>query len=806
MRIASLVCAGPLLVSALANDAAAADGALAVTGKVKIVKARGRDVIDATLTTKDKTLYHLVLDEKGTSLAKVMFNMSVDIHGTAAERDGKKWLTVLRYQTDKHEAGHEYWRRCRCNACVVQNATVHAAAPKDLVGAKPVAGRLYPFKRKIVARARHGRHLWVATDNRVQQIDMDTKSVMRSYDRSNGLPSAAIYDIATTGRALWILYRGGVAALEVGSDSIVRVPGVRTNFARFLVDGDVVWLIGDTATFRLTSSDRPVEKLPALPTGQRMSSTLERGIWVANWKNITRHWINTPLTADGRLYVRSYGDLYELTAGQWKKVASRSSHAVSLGGKIWFLRTKGLSAYDLLTGETVLYEPPEIAGGRFTHITAVRGSIWVAAEPRALPKGKELAPGGLARFDPTTRTWETWHSINELRFDAVAVLKVQDERLWCVTVSGTHETKSAHPGMTYVKKKLFNARSFALHSYDVADGTWESYPLPIKKFGRRFICGQDGGGGDDDIVPKLVNDIVVGPRRIFATTRLLPMRYFSGYWPCIDQIAELASDGGGWQTQFSHRPDAFNLQGEQPLVLNISNKGVMVLTAVGHDEVLGQFLRDDTHWAVTEGFVGYFDEPGNTWQRVLAPGFRFYWKATAALEHDGYMYVGSDRGLVSRMDPNTGLFEQLIRLRNRSIRRIVTDADGNILVGGGQTALGVLPVQLRGDEDVFDWDVARFDGASWSKAGPSALPPPQPVTWEVKPITKKKKSFKMFLRDKSIGNFLWGPARDGDLIPRYYLREVFAPAFLCAGTDGGRFWVSTFTGILEVNPSEGPGR
>ena len=57
----------------------------------------------------------------------------------------------------------------------------------------------------------------------------------------------------------------------------------------------------------------------------------------------------------------------------------------------------------------------------------------------------------------------------------------------------------------------------------------------------------------------------------------------------------------------------------------------------------------------------------------------------------------------------------------------------------------------------------------------------------------------MFLRDKSVGNFLWGPdPAGGDAKPRHYLREVFAPAFLCAGAERERFWISTYTGILEV--------
>jgi hypothetical protein len=65
---------------------------------------------------------------------------------------------------------------------------------------------------------------------------------------------------------------------------------------------------------------------------------------------------------------------------------------------------------------------------------------------------------------------------------------------------------------------------------------------------------------------------------------------------------------------------------------------------------------------------------------------------------------------------------------------------------------------------------------------------------------------KRHARDKSQGNFLWGPAPEGGkAIPRFYLKEVFFPEFLCAGADRTRLWLSTFDGIVRVDvPSARP--
>jgi hypothetical protein len=74
------------------------------------------------------------------------------------------------------------------------------------------------------------------------------------------------------------------------------------------------------------------------------------------------------------------------------------------------------------------------------------------------------------------------------------------------------------------------------------------------------------------------------------------------------------------------------------------------------------------------------------------------------------------------------------------------------------------------------------------------VPEAQKPEWSVKPLDKRS------VRDKSRGNFVLGPSPDNlTPKPRFYLREVFFPLFLCSSEDGRRLWFSTFNGIVRVD-------
>ena len=772
-----------------ASSARAEEAPQTLSGKIQ-VERDGLAIKKATITTAAEEILNILLDEKGMDFVKVMAGGNAELSAVVFEKDNQKWARVLGYTDPQINCGHELWRRMRCNACAVSPAGINATAPKDLQGAAAAAGRFYSQKEKFRAWARDAKYLWLATDTRILQIDLAKKSLLKSYDRKNTLPDQIIFQLASDGKTLWIAYKGGVAALKIGEDNVKDLPSLKCNFARIFLASDAAWIIADTGTFKLKNADEPPEVLPALPTSGQIAQTVQEGIWIADWEKKTAHFAASPQVLDDRLYVDFYGDIYALADGNWSKIAGQSWNLKAAAGRLWFLNLKGLAQYDSKTGETRNFVPPELADGRMSDMLVDESSAWVTVEPNPL---RGVSAGGLARLDLASLQWQTWQEINGQKADHVTCLKAADGAVWAVSAQGQESTKAAHPGMTYVTRKIFEATGFQLNRFDPKTNRWDSYPLSMVELDKRLICGQDGGSAEDTIVPQTVEDLCVGADRIFGTLRLLPRQYFSGYWPSIGQISSRPNPNDPWKAQFEHHPEQLDLQGEQPTVLNISNKGEMFLEAVGHNNVLGMFMHDGTPWAITEGCAAHFD--GGQWQKAAENGFHFYWRATAALDDGKSLYVGSDRGLVSRLDFETGQFEILTTLKDRSISRIFKDKNGDILVDSVPGPLGILPVQLRDSLKQMDCAAARFDGKSWSAAqGAEAALAQAKNPWFFKQLDKRHPM------DKSMGNFLFGPSAEGaEAKPVYYVKEVFFPDFLTASSDGRRLWIATYTGLLRLD-------
>ncbi len=792
-----------LLLHALlrsAPAAEAAEGTIKVAGRVSTARDPSRAPHAGTLTTAKGEVYVLVLDERGRSLAGVMNGESAEIVGVVSQKDNAKWLRVVDYADERVAAGHEYWRRMRCLACVVLPAGRNAATPANLRGATPIAGRAFSLKRQFTAWTRDAKFLWVAADNELVQIDLATAKALRSFGKSDGLPDQLIYQLLSDGKTLWIVHRGGVAALEIGKERVADLPRLKAAFARVHSDQGGVWVIADTGTFRLKApGDAPAE-LPALPTAEQIRRLIVGGIWEAHWRRRTAHLIAAPTSIGERLYVGSYGDLYELAGGKWQRIAEGGWEPSAASGKLWFIVAQGLAEYDPQTGKTSVASPPEAVRGRYTRLLLTDSAAWLAADPEATVKDAPPTGGGIARFDLAKRTWQAWPKINDLPATSVACLKLQEGEVWAATMEGRYRSRSAHPGMTTTLRLDFDATGFALHRYGEKAGKWDSFPLKMPELESRLICGQDGQRSPDAITPQFIEELSVGPTRVFALTRLMPKQFFGGYWPCIEQVAARPAPDGAWTAAFEHRPETLELQGEQPLVLNISSGELtrigsslkdQLWEAVGQDMVLGLFAHGGRHWAVTEGTVAVNDEAAGKWQRLLEPDFRWYWRATAALDDGRSLFLGSDRGLVCRLDLATGRFEFLGALKDRAIARIATGEGGGLLVAGRQAPLGKLPVQLAGKLNAVDADVARLEGKGLIAAPPgTALPAASAPQWAFKVFERKDHL------DKSQGNYLCGPPAGQ---PRYYVKEVFYPQFLCLSPDGRRLWLSTYTGLTRLD-------
>ena len=824
-RCLAAVAALCFLMASLARAGQAGE-TITVSGKIS---ARG-----ATLTTPKGEVYKIEQDERGKSLAKVMNGESAEVVGTVSGAGNARQLKVLGYADERVAAGHEYWRRMRCMACVVLPATRNAAVPADLRGASPIAGRHFSLARKFAAWARDARFLWVAADNEILQIDLAQAKVARSFGRADGLPDQLVYELASDGTTLWIVHRGGVAALVIGGERVADIPRLKSRFARVALDADGAVVIADTGTFRYkTPAGEPVV-YPAIPTAARIGKLVENGIWVAHWARKTGHLLTSPASVGERLYVGSYGDLYELADGTWTRIAENGWGQAASKGRLWFADAKGLEEFDPAAKKTATWTPPESIRGNYIRLLVTEAAAWLVAEPRSAGREGPPTGGGLARFDLATHKWDAWPRINGFAANSVACLawaeenvkvkvkvKGEEERkgqdgslppslspspslrasgaMWAATMEGQYSTKSAHPGMTTTTRLDFKATGFALHRYGDQAGKWESFPLKLAELESRLICGQDGKRNMDAITPQTIEELSVGGTRIFALARLVPKKYFGGYWPCVEQVASRPAKGDTWAAAFGHHPEQMGLQGEQPLVLNISsgeltrigsNLKDLLWEAVGHDLVLALFPHGGRHWMVAESSVAFFDEAAGAWHRLVEPHYRWYWRATAALDDGRWLYLGSDRGLVCRLDLATSRFESVGALKDRSIARITRGKKGEMFVVGGQAPLGLLPVQLRDTLKPLDCDVARFDGKAWSAAKPEDLPPADAgPPWSLKLFDRKDHL------DKSQGNTLCDPASK----PRYYVKEVFYPLFLCASPDGARLWLSTYTGLLRLD-------
>ena len=811
--IVSLLAMAALTPGARLAAGEAANAPVRLAGKVLVTQRDGNVPSTATFTVNGGQLYNLTMDGKGRSLAGVMHGETAEIVVTVLDKDGAKWLKVLDYADPTVTAGHEFWRRMRCNACVVLPALRNAATPADLHGAVPVAGRDYSFKRKFTAWTSDGKFLWAADDSQLFQIDLAAQSVVRAFGKPDGLPDGLVYQLLGDGQTLWIVHRAGVAALSSGANRIAELPRIRAKYARLFADAFRLWVVADSGTFRLKTPGDEIVAGPPVPTAARMATAVDNGIWTPHWGRRTAPFASSGASAGGKLYVCSWGDVYEYDGVKWTKIAG-GYELRAQAGKLWFIDAKGLVEYDPATGQCTPYQPPEECRGRYAGLVVTETAAWLWAEPQPSAgagetpalraAGAPSAGGGLGRFDFAARRWQTWPEINGQKAQHVSGVTVQDGSVWATTMAGHYISKSAHPGMTTTTRQSFEATSFCLNRFDEKGNKWDSYQLALADLGSRLICGQDGNRGMDTIVPQYVDELSVGAKRIFAISRLAPKQYFGGYWPCIEQLAVRANDKSPWSAKFEHHPDELELQGEQPLVLNISNGELtrigsnlkdQLWEAVGHDLVLGLFFHAGRHWAVTEGCIGCLDEDAGTWRKVIEPDFRWYWRATAALDDGRFVYLGSDRGLVCRMDVEEGRFEYLGALKDRAITRIARGQAGEICFAAQPAPLGVWPVQLSAKLKPLDADAARFDGKTFVAAKPDENP-----SAEAKPPW----SFRYFDRkdhlDKSQGNYLCGPGSDsGEIKPRYYVKEVFYPLFLCAGNDGRRLWISTYTGIVRLD-------
>jgi len=754
------------------------------------------DLKTATFTTDSGEVYAIEMDLYGAELAIVMNLERVTVRGVVSEKRDGRWLRVLGYADPALTAAHEYWRRICCNNCAVSAALVNAVRPRRLHGAQPVSGRYYARKAKVSAWTRDRKNLWVATDNRLLRIGLAERSVLASFDRTQGFPDSVVHALHSDGRMLLLATRCGVFGLAVHGGTGIRdaalMPG---ELARMVRDAETTWLVTDRATCRLAVAQRAPVVFRAIPTAGRIHKTLNDGVWLPHWRRQTAYLLGAPVLVQGRLFVESLGGIYGFDGAQWQRIARRGWNVRAGGGRLWYLTPQGVAEYEPAHGKRVVHAPGLLRTGRYTHLLATDRAVWVAAEPPELGGPVDADAGGLARFDLDTRRWQAWKRAQGTRLNHVLALHAEPDAAWAVNAEGRYRVTSADPGMLHVKRHTFDIDAVSLYRLGPEPAGWERIRLAPGRLEQRLICGHDGSRGMGGIGLQAVTHLAIGADRIFGLCRLAPTGFFGGYWPCVNQLAVRAPGAGQWRAAFVHEPAALNLAGEQPAILNISNSGRRILKAIGHDEVLDLFVHDGACWAVTEGCVALFEKRTGTWRRLYEAGPRYYWRATAAYDDRDGLYVGSDRGVVCRLDFATGRFTMELVLKDRTITRIFRDRAGRLTVHSTPAPLGRMPDRFAPACPSHDWRAAVQDGGTWRETPDPSAQAAAPG-WYFKQVRKREP------RDKSRGNFLWraGPGVRG---PSWYVKDVFFPLFLCASPDGKRLWISTFTGLLRLDVPEG---
>lgn len=699
----------------------------------------------------------------------------------------------------------ELWRRGRCIlSSVVVPAQRAAKVPRELRGARATEGRPFSGKVKIAAWTRDARFLWAATDTEVLQIDLATRRLVRSYGKADGLPDWPVDELLSDGGTLWIAHREGLAALSIGETKIEDRPDATFRFARLHRDEAGVWAIADNATLRFAGDAAP-KRLPALPTGSRMASTLKTGVWLARRRQQTAYFVSDALSLGGRLVLASFGGIYELADGAWRQVAREGWSPRAGHGAVWFLTTKGAVRYDPKTQESRLHGMPKpLPVGRPTHLAVTEKAVWVAIEPREDPQAKAFVGGGIARLDVASGEWTVWQTINERRADHVTALEARDGAVWASAIGyQEYRTLSAHPGMMHCTRTVPVLTGLCLHRYTAADARWTTLHLETPECEARRILGQWEKHSMGVMVPRIVDATAAGEQALFGIVRMFPKTFYSGYYTSVDRLA--VRKGDSWEVSYGHHPEQLGLHGEQPSVLLISEShGKRIVYGDGHDHVLGLFTHGGRAWTVTEGCIAWADAATGKWTPVAETGFRFYWKATAALDDSHHLWIGSDRGIVARLDLATNRFEMLTRLTDRQITRITyttrtverkteggvlrEDIADKVVAMGRAAERGCLPAQLEGRLPGLDCDAAaRGAGVQGDQTWKPARPLPPVDVFEGWSCDGKS-------------NFLNRiDPRTSQSLPAYYLVGVFQPRVLCVSPDGRRIWLATYSGIVRVD-------
>jgi len=73
-----------------------------IEGTVSVVKD-ANEIKEVKVTTKDKGVFNVVLNEKGKALGRTLGGKEAVVHGTVSEKNGEKWINVHAFNPPRPE-------------------------------------------------------------------------------------------------------------------------------------------------------------------------------------------------------------------------------------------------------------------------------------------------------------------------------------------------------------------------------------------------------------------------------------------------------------------------------------------------------------------------------------------------------------------------------------------------------------------------------------------------------------------------------------------------------------------------------
>jgi len=690
------------------------------------------------------------------------------------------------------DAAEELWRRGTCIlSSVVEPAKRASEIPVGLGGMDAVWGRPLSMTNSITSFAKGRRYIWVATDSALFAVDAATKKVVKTYTPADGLPDEPTDALYNDDHFLSIVHRSGLAALDLRSDKFMTEGMPSFSHARIVSNGRRTWVVADTGTYTHSHETGSWRTAPPLPTGEEISRFLARGVWTGRRREMLKGLLGEPVLLDGDIYIPSRGSLYRFhnSSQKWSRISGDGSKAVPAKGRLFFIGGFGVGEYDPATGRAVLYKVGEdIPNGRPQFLVVTERNVWVALDSQGLSESYAEGKGGVARFDLKKREWTAYRKIKEQNADQVTALQNIGGHLWCATQSYTEVASIvAHPGMAHVKRTRPKVEGLSMHNYIGDQDEWHTITLSMPEGEPRTILGQKGTHNQGKMVPRRVLAVVPGSPVILCQFDMYPRQYYSGYYQTIGIFAKRDRADGDWVPSFINHADQLDLQGEQPSVLLVSGShGRRIVLATGHKKVLGLFRHEAGDiWAVTEGCLAWFNEDRQRWHRAVEPAFRFYCRASAATADDKHIWVGSDCGIISKMDKATYESRVSIWLPRREVTQLAWDDAGTLWAKTADSKCRRLPVEMEGVPKGPAAEVVRFDGNEWvaAEGWPAAVQPPADK-WAF----EKKRNF--LLRKTS---------SDPSGERRCFVGGVFRPRFLLEDPVDGSLWISTYCGLVKLS-------